>query len=294
MARIDGDTLNNLIIGGMEDDLINGYGAIDLLRGGDGNDTVNGGDGPDSLYGDLGDDRIHGGGGDDLIRGGRGNDTVNGGDGNDMIRTDLGDDLIFASDGGDFIDGGPGTDTLDFGTMTEGAIVYSSGAVAYTLDRTSVMLGIEIYRGSAGDDSFVIDGEGKKLYGRDGDDFLYSDYDALLDGGPGDDTLQVFLANNANLYGKEGADTFSLVGWTSARSVTVTIHDFSQEDGDKLNLSNLRFGLSADDVQALLDGSEGNTLDLNHLVSSDSDVGTITLNGVNVADLTVDDFVIPG
>ena len=95
----------------LEQDLLEGLApdlpgvGDDLLIGGDNNDTLDGGAGDDLLLGGRGNDILVGGSGDDLLSGGRGNDSMTGGDDNDTFL---------------WFEGETGIDTIaDFNTTTE-------------------------------------------------------------------------------------------------------------------------------------------------------------------------------
>ena len=305
MARIDGDAGNNLEIGTPEPDEIRGFGGVDLLRGGSGNDTIDGGTGPDSLYGDQGNDSIKGGAGDDVIRGGRGNDTLNGGDDEDTIRGDLGDDRIIGSNGADYINGGDGFDTLAYSNSPRGVQVEIGSSTQVVLGagghaEGDIVVNVETVIGSSHDDRIKVDDRGGKsaldvpvahnAYGGDGDDELWGYASDHLSGGAGDDAL--FTRGSGTVDGGLGADTF----WFTGEVDGPTIEDFNSAEGDKIGLSSVGFGhvVTKSDVQAMLDGSRGNVLDLTLLGDAgDYEHGSITLGGgVRVADLTADDFVL--
>ena len=310
MATIDGGNGNDLRIGTPEADRIRGFGSVDLLRGGSGNDTIEGGDGPDSLYGDQGNDQISGGTGDDVIRGGRGNDTLDGGEGEDIVRGDRDNDRIMGSPGADFIDGGPGYDTVDYSQsprQSGGGFFFYDGVIVDLSSSTWLYLGegghaegdilvsIEAVIGSPYDDSIEVDDYGffsdeavrHRAYGGAGDDVLWGREGDYLNGGAGEDRL--ITARGGTLNGGPGADTFRFFGPADE----TTIEDFTPADGDQIDLS--WFGTFDDevtrsDVQAMLDGSTGSVLDLS-LLGADGE-GEITLTGVQVADLGVNDFIV--
>ena len=311
MAKINGDNGNNLEIGTGAADEIRGFGGIDLLRGAGGNDQIEGGDGPDSLYGDAGNDRIEGGNGDDLIRGGRGDDTLNGGAGRDMIRADLGNDLILGSEDGDYIDGGDGIDVVDYSASPrDGSFLYSGVVVDLSAGSAlipgdgghaegDVLVSIESVIGSRYDDRIAVgdlwggsifdDPVAHTAYGGQGDDELWGFAIDYLNGGPGDDAL--VMHNGGGAEGGPGADTFEFFG----SEVVATIDDFAPSEGDKIKLSTVGFsGVTWSDVQAMLDGSEGNVLDFDLLGADGGEHGTVTLKGVRVRDLDVSDFVLAG
>lgn len=72
-----GDSANQTIILGVDDD---------TLRGGGGDDTIGSREGRDLLYGDAGNDLVFGGLGYDRLQGGTGNDTLRGDEGVDAVR----------------------------------------------------------------------------------------------------------------------------------------------------------------------------------------------------------------
>ena len=306
MAIIDGDNSNDLEIGTPEADRIRGFGGIDLLRGGGGNDTIEGGDGPDSLYGDLGNDRITGGAGDDVLRGGRGNDTLDGGEDEDTIRADLGDDRILGSPGADYINGGEGFDTVDYGGSPQGVWVFSGTSTSTGGHAEGdFLVNIEAVSGSAFADTIAVWGfgssfRGLRAYGRDGDDELFGSPGSILDGGAGDDILNS-VSGGATFIGGPGADTF--VFDFAPRVNPDTIEDFNASDGDRIDLRYFGYTdrceedleedlfVTESDVQAMLDGSTGNILDFS-LLGSDDEGLVILGGGVQVADLSVDDFII--
>ncbi|MCA8908499.1 MAG: VWA domain-containing protein, partial [Rhodospirillaceae bacterium] len=79
-SPIVGDTDSNNL-----DDVLIGGGDDDLIIGGAGADTLSGNGGNDILIGGVGDDTLSGGSGDDILRGGMGEDTLTGGSGADSF-----------------------------------------------------------------------------------------------------------------------------------------------------------------------------------------------------------------
>ncbi len=314
MARIDGDAGNNLEIGTPAPDRIRGFGGIDLLRGGNGDDTIEGGDGPDSLYGDRDNDTIRGDAGDDVLRGGRGNDTLDGGEGEDTIRADLDDDWIIGSAGADYINGGGGFDTVDYSDsprsggflLYDGVDIAISGGHLLVLGRGGhaegdILANIESVVGSQHSDRIDVgdlwgqtifdDPISHKVYGGQGNDELWGFAVDYLDGGAGDDIL--ISHAGGTVRGGPGADTFDFFGEVGA----ATIEDFNSAEGDLIALDPVGFeGVTRSDVQAMLDGSTGNVLDLTLLGAAEGyEHGSITLGaGVRVSDLTADDFILDG
>ncbi|AII42743.1 hypothetical protein KR100_05110 [Synechococcus sp. KORDI-100] len=111
------------LIGGNGDDLIKGQGEGDELAGGNGNDTLEGGSGYDTLEGGEGHDELDGGSYNDTLEGNDGNDTLDGGSGNDSLIGGQGKDKLNGGLGNDYYDGGGGSDVF---ILSEGTDVIKS------------------------------------------------------------------------------------------------------------------------------------------------------------------------
>ncbi|WP_197485225.1 MULTISPECIES: tandem-95 repeat protein [unclassified Vibrio] len=128
------------------------------------------------------------------------------------------------------------------------------------------------------------------LFGQGGNDILTGGSgDDLLLGGAGDDILDGGLGEDI-MTGGSGADTFV---WTQADlrvfNETDTIIDFSIEDGDKLDLSEVFSDVSDADLDALLTQLEGTITgdDTQSFltVEKDEESFTIELQGVSATEL---------
>lgn len=98
---MEGDNVNNTLIGTADNDIIYGYAGNDTLSGGRGNDILRGG---------VGEDTLNGGAGNDILIGGKGQDILVGGLGTDVFKWGRGDSGIAGS---------PVRDTIsDFDTVT--------------------------------------------------------------------------------------------------------------------------------------------------------------------------------
>lgn len=123
---IYGDAGNDIIIGGLDADLIyagNGNDYIytgdgrNAVYGGAGNDVIIGGFDNDRLFGEAGNDYIYGFADDDTIDGGAGNDHLYGNGGDDRIETGKGNDIVYfegQEHGDDVISSKAGSTTLKF------------------------------------------------------------------------------------------------------------------------------------------------------------------------------------
>ncbi|NGM21574.1 bifunctional metallophosphatase/5'-nucleotidase [Roseomonas stagni] len=220
--RLDGtagdDTLSGAggsdsMRGLLGDDSLEGGSEGDLLDGGAGADTIDAGTGADRAYGGTGNDSILGGDGNDSAYGGAGADTIDGGDGADLLYGQDGADVLMGGEGADRLHGQAGTDSIRGGDGNDSAY---GGADADTLD--------------GGNDADLLLGEGGAdlLLGGAGTDRLH--------GGSGNDTL-VGGAGADAMVGDAGADVFRFLAYADSVTETDRIFDFSQAQGDRIDLS---------------------------------------------------------
>ena len=187
----DGDDRNE-ILGGPEDDVVNGTEENDLIRTFLGNDTIYGNGGNDEIRAGDGDDYIEGGEGLDFIRGGAGDDEIYGNAGDDRIIADRGDDYVDAGLGSDVVRGGQGNDTILGGINSEIVDGKPTGNFGAT-DQLS---------GEGGDDRLYVWGGNSTAVGGGVVPNDQSDDDALiavtgknfLTNGPGEN-IDIVLAN---------------------------------------------------------------------------------------------------
>lgn len=106
------------LIGGRQDDVVDGRGGADLIDGRKGMDRLSGGTGAD---------RLHGGEGADELRGGKGTDRLWGDDGGDRLWGGKDADRLWGGEGRDRLWGGEGRDTLN-GGMQADVMTGGSGA----------------------------------------------------------------------------------------------------------------------------------------------------------------------
>lgn len=215
-------------------------------------------------------------GGNDVVTGGAGNDIVNGGGGNDTF-------MATVSDGNDTYNGGTGAtsiDTYDLSGLSSSVTISIEGANLRAIgaqNGSDLLTSMENLIGSQVGDSITVNGAANVLDGRGGADNLNAGGgNDILIGGAGDDLLS----------GGTGFDTFMF----AAGFGNDTIFDFdaigggSLVDQDLLDLS--AFGITDFNTEVgITDLGAGGTL-----VSFGAD--TITLTGVNFADVTVNDFII--
>ena len=170
---VSGDAGNDhIVVGAGADTVFAGLGN-DIVFGGDGNDWISGGGGDDRLFGDAGDDTLFGDEGDDHLSGGDGMDLLLGGEGHDHLSGGNGDDRLIGGDGEDELVGGAGDDVM-------------------TGDADADWL-----RGEAGNDT-LSGGDGMdRVEAGDGDDTVLGDPDGAddrYDGGAGTDTIDYSAA----------------------------------------------------------------------------------------------------
>ena len=76
---------NDILVGTVKSDRLNGGADDDVIYGRSGDDTLAGGNGNDKIYGQSGNDALDGGAGNDTLFGGNQFDSLNGGDGDDYL-----------------------------------------------------------------------------------------------------------------------------------------------------------------------------------------------------------------
>jgi len=196
MAFFNGGTV---ITGSSGDDDHSSPGGIGV--------NLNGTAGDDFIDGLAGNDDLDGKEGNDVLHGGDDNDTLNGGDGNDILYGDDGDDTL---QGGE-IYGGPGG-------FYEHDILY----------------------GGLGNDDLTVGGNNLiggdyEAYGEDGDDYItYRGHFgsalerfAILDGGAGNDTIDIIGAPGGTVTARGGSGNDTYI---SSSSSAVTMEDISGND----------------------------------------------------------------
>lgn len=243
---------------------IDGTPKDDILEGDAGDDVINGLNGDDQLSGFEGDDQLNGGAGDDVLRGGGGVDVMVGGSGDDIyFVNDTGDQVIELTANGRDSGGRDkiiaslagswelprrieelklvGTDFVQvFANDFSNKVIGNAGVQSVFGAR-----GDDRLFGMAGDDQLVGDQGEDRLFGGQGNDRLFGgDDDDELFGGRGDDLLVGH--NGADImYGGVGADRFFLDEPTSAGADgrVDLFADFSPEEGDRIGLDRVAYGL---------------------------------------------------
>jgi Ca2+-binding RTX toxin-like protein len=253
--------------------------------------SLDGGNGDDVMIGGVGSNNMDGGDGDDIMFGGveaggslslsagslwqdqSNSNMLNGGNGNDQITGGIGDNQLYGGNGNDVITGGAGY----VGYFNNDGSGLSDG-VQYAKN--------DIY-GEAGDD-VLLGGEGyNRLFGGIGDDVITAgssnesaafggqinwhaitdgptgrQFDNLLDGGEGNDTLIAGLLDDL-MVGGIGRDTF-LINEIGGSDL---INDFGLQD--ELIIG----GVSIDEISVAEDGA-----DLVVSLDNDSEVRLANVN----------------
>jgi len=248
--------------------VINGTTGDDSIVGTSGADTISGGGGNDSIDGAGGNDSITGSASSDYLFGGAGADTINGGDGSDhlssaafqyfdwgsgdplwdvgsevdVLNAGAGDDWI-AAGCGDVVDGGAGYDYLylSYRGLGFGITADFRALAGQALSVAGVSLnGVEYIYGLQGTEfDDVLYSLGAATYGLGGNDHIVGAN--ILDGGSGNDLVEIAAGSAGQAFGGEGDDT--LHGGTGFDSL-------QGGDGNDLIVA----GLLGDSI----DGGDGN------------------------------------
>ncbi len=242
-------------------------GGLVSVDGGDGDDTisvvdpfisasVSGGRGDDhlqlasfdggTLSGDGGDDtldvttdwaELDGGPGDDLLLGGPLADAISPGTGNDRVEGRGGDDVIASDAGADDISGGDGRDTM----------IYDGGNIDVSLDDVAddgspgegdnVRSDVENVRAEMVSSAVLVGDDdanrltcwaGCTIDGAGGNDVLGAITSGTVDGGEGDDALQLWVpysSGNVDLRGGPGTDLVTEMQSSSRDRVSISLDD---------------------------------------------------------------------
>jgi serralysin len=251
----------NQINGTENNDFLSGTETVDLIKGGGGNDILEGKEGNDLLLGFDGNDRLLGGNGNDFLSGGTvkgsGDDFLDGGLGADSMHGGAGDDTYIVDNPGDKVIE-KDRDALG-GTSSGGTdAVFSSIDYSINGDKEGTS-GFDIENLTlTGTASHAIGNSlANEITGNNFNNFLAGLHgNDNLNGGNGDDML---VGGNGmdTLTGGNGADTFDFNLVSESRGVSGAlgrdkITDFSSQEGDKIDLSEIDANLSQPGDQAFL------------------------------------------
>ena len=174
-----------------------------------------------------------------MLTGGDTNTAVYGYAGNDKLYGAGGNDTLIGGTGADYLSGGVGTDTASYAGATAGVTASLTKPSINTGDaRGDTYSSIENLTGTSHVDKLTGNTGANRLSGGVGND--------ILDGAAGNDTLYGDSGNDRltggsgadKLYGGTGADTFVFTSYKdSTASARDMIYDFSQSQGDRIDLS---------------------------------------------------------
>jgi Ca2+-binding RTX toxin-like protein len=275
-------------------------------------DTITGGSGNDNLYGYAGNDTLIGLAGTNTFYGAAGNDTF-------VLSSGFGDNTIneYTSAGTDTIrltsidpddirmwTDGYGTLYLQDVNDTSHSITVYAATTGYGTSETDIGSYVESVAFDAGYSTTWNLASGLFLTGTTSGDTLYgSQYADTLKGLAGNDYLYGNRGNDTiwggggsdTIYGGAGADTFKFD--STATGASVTIQDFSDTAGDKLDLVSLLTGHYDPMQDAINDFVTATSTSWDTLISVDLD-GTGTSYSstqiatlANITGLTVNDMI---
>ncbi len=301
-----GNDFNNVLLGLDGDDALYGLGGNDYMIGGLGNDMFWGGEGADAMLGEDGFDiarydyaasgvlvRLDGGAnsgeatGDsfsgiealigsafgDVLVGDNLNNVLLGQGGNDAFYALGGDDWMFGGDGDDQFWGGEGADKIygddgfdvaRYDYAVAGVVARLDGGVGFGEAAGDFFAGIEALYGSGFGDLLIGDDGSNLLYGHDGADVLY--------GQGGTDYL----------VGGSGADYFAFGGGASFGDDVVLDYASVAAAGGAHDFIDFRGAVGLNSL--VISAAGADTLITTNL-------GTITLAGVDATTLVFEDFL---
>lgn len=260
------------------------YVLIENVYGSAFSDNLRGDSGNNSLWGDGGGDVLFGRAGNDVLSGMGGNDTLYGQAGDDDLRGGAGDDILLGGTGSDALNGGSGVDRVQYSDATAGVLAdlqVSASNLGDAAGDTYVL--IENVYGSEFSDNLRGDSGNNTLWGHDGGDILY--------GRAGNDALWG-MSGNDTLYGQGGDDVL----WGGAGGDQFMFEDhFGQDNIMDFDITQFGETINLAAVTAIANFTDLGTNHLNqsgsNAVISDGLGNTITLQNVEMADLTLDHFV---
>ena len=293
-------------------DRLFGDAFANRLLGREGNDSLSGGDGNDTLLGDAGNDTLLGGGGNDDMAGGAGQDRMMGGTGNDIYRFNfaVAARLTLSETAGG------GSDTLIITNALAEELGFRRSGSVLVIEQAGNLSRVVIEDHFSG----IATNRIEQLTDAGGARFLKADQPGtatpdILVGASGSETLNGAAGNDIIagggakdvLTGGLGADVFTynaVSDSTAAAAGRDTILDFSQAQGDRMNLRMIdaNTGLAGDQGFLFLGAGAtagAGTLAFAHvagntLIHADVDGGgadfAILLAGVHA--LTVSDFLL--
>jgi len=147
MATFPGTNANDTLLGGADNDSIQGFQGNDYLVGNAGNDTILGAKGDDVIYGGDGNDSLVGAQNNDIVQGGAGNDTLDETGDTGVMNTTTGEflpggsNLLAGNAGNDTIWGGTGSDTIQGGQGNDLLLGNGGNDAIYTGMGTDIVFG---------------------------------------------------------------------------------------------------------------------------------------------------------
>lgn len=153
---------------------------------------------------------FHGNDGNDTVIGAAMNDRIGGDGGSDRLWGWQGDDTLTGADGADWLIGGTGNDQLTAGTSIDDVRGGDGNDILVSLEDDQHLLALN---------SKVLDSTGHYIYrdtilGEAGDDFIFATNLDKVDGGTGNDTVQLLDETGASTWtaavlGRDGNDTIT-------------------------------------------------------------------------------------
>lgn len=236
--------------------------GIEAVLGGSDDDRLNGNSEANLLAGSEGDDRLSGRGGDDVLVGGAGDDIVSGDGGNDTVIVAVLSEGQGQDDGDDSYRGGEGCDTYDASDAVRAVVIDLDRGTATGCEIGADRLeGFEAAIGGSSADTIIASDAVNFLAGGGGSDvFVFRNLDAVRNDGHGRDEIRDFGVGDRIDFSELAAEVGGLVFRSlmeeadDAHVKRVTFYHQTFDDGERTVVRAIVDFERDEDIEILLYG----------------------------------------
>ncbi|TXI81840.1 MAG: tandem-95 repeat protein [Crocinitomicaceae bacterium] len=214
IENLTGSQYADSLYGNEQGNTINGGAGNDVIEGWAGNDTLNGGEGDDTLTGGVGADTFFVGAGTDTI-----SDLGNGADILKVAAGATANATIYAAWTATAATTNSGAVNISTDGMAVSLAAVTTGSAGYSITNTGVATTLtgsalsDFLTGGEGNDTLVGGGGNDTIFGGDGNDRILGSSGDIgsysIDGGNGNDYIDLWTSTNNTINGGSGDDTLS-------------------------------------------------------------------------------------